>query len=175
MKRSDFLKSLAVIAALPTLLVSTPIGKELPYEIPYPEFSRIIQTDDILSNLIDDIISKTGGKINGHTISRVYFPRFLVQTNEGDVVKSTHSYKTKIHINDEFFVDSGIYGGDVKDDLNKILITHKDAKDLLVDEFIKELKGRVDKPTYLYKLIINKPIINPFTFTSEYSFIMRMA
>lgn len=41
-------------------------------------------------------------------------------------------------------------------------------------DFLKSLVGIVTLPTYLYGLYINSPIINPYTFTSEYSFILRM-
>lgn len=64
MKRSNFLKSLVGVLTLPPLLVNTSIGKELPYEVLPSEFKRVIPSEDVLSNLIDDIISKNGVKLS---------------------------------------------------------------------------------------------------------------
>jgi hypothetical protein len=170
MKRNEFLKSIAGLVGVFKGLTSN----NKPYEVLHPVFTHRIPSNDTLSNIIDDIISKTGGKINGHTIQRVYLPKFLVNTERGEVGRDILTYRTGIKINDTFFDNKWDYSEDVKNQFNLLLDRDMKSRDIVRDMLIQELEGRVDNPTYLYGILISPPIVNPYTFNQEYSFYLRM-
>lgn len=180
MKRSKFLKTIGGgLLALPAIPVIANNNKELTMtDTDTPTFTDAqlrhakTRSHDELSNLINDIIEITGGKINGHPIYRTPVPVFV---DENGNIKSAETFWLSTFNTYDLFDNIDQYNiDDLKDYLNHMLKKDKDMRNLLVHKLIDDLKLIVNKPMYFYELHQTPSLTDPNDFIDKFKILIRM-
>jgi hypothetical protein len=121
---------------------------------------------------VDYIIQHSGGKINGHQLYKVPKPGFLVNPDgspyvyvDGDTLrrdmKVVRTRKLRTHLDGDFFYKNKRYTSyEVTDNENFVNVMRENGRErrILADKLIKEFEGTIDKPTYLYAIMVSPMI-----------------
>jgi hypothetical protein len=189
MKRSDFLKAFSGLIATPLLI--TNLTSATPTTTDKVARLDLNETTTNTFDFVDYIIQRSGGKINGHQLYKAPMPGFLVNPDgtpyvyvEGDTfrgdMKVVQTRKLHTRLDGDFLHRSGghtasTFAIHANEFFINVMRENVRERQILADKLIKELEEMINKPTYLYKIMV-APIIHNITYdVSFYGIMIRMA
>ena len=188
MNRSDFLKTFSGLIAAPVLITNVVSAALTPSKNVVKLDLDETTTDTF--DFVDYIIQRSGGKINGHQLYKAPLPAFLVNPDGTPYVSDTplenarpdmrvlKTRKLRTYLDGDFLHKHGGYtsrGVEVPESFINVMRENVIERQILADKLIKELEEMINKPTYLYTIMVT-PIINHITYdVAFYGMMIRMA